>query len=192
MDKSMLNKYFTCSLLLCLAGCAENKYVKTIDQFCLPSATRTAAMAAGEQVLADTHFAIEKLDADAGYIRTYPLAGAQTFEFWRTDSIGSFNRTEADLHSIRRTVELNVTEQSGQLCINCTATTERLSMPREQTASGQSRIMMSPAQRSIQKPGGEQKTNATWLNLGRDKQLETEILNRIDKQLGKAKKEQNK
>jgi hypothetical protein len=199
MNKSILNKLFACSLLFWLAGCAQNKYTKTIEQLCPPAATKTSVMTAAEQVLAGMHFSIEKLDVDAGYIRTAPLSGAQSFELWRADSVGSFNQTEADLHSIRRAVEINISEQAGQLCINCKATTQRLSLP--QSAAGQNRPVMSPDQRSVQKfkLGHEQKSNLTWTDLGRDNQLETEILKRIEsrltadkKQLAATKKEQNK
>ena len=201
MYKSILNKLFACSLLFWLAGCAENKYTKTIEQLCPPAATKTAAMTAAEQMLAGMHFGIEKFDVDAGYIRTAPLSGSQSFEFWRADSVGSFNRSEADLHSIRRAVELNIGERAGQLCINCRATTQRLSLPQSQNATGQNQPVMSPDQRSIQKfkLGHEQKSNLTWTDLGRDNQLETEILKRIEsrltadkKQLAATKKESNK
>ena len=192
MNKLILNKLFACSLLFWLAGCAENKYTKTIEQLCPPAATRADAMTAAEQALAGMHFSIEKLDVDAGYIRTAPLSGAQSFELWRSDSVGSFNQTEADLHSIRRAVEINISEQAGQLCINCKATTQRLSLP--QSTAGQNRPVMSPDQRSVQKfkLGHEQKSNLTWTDLGRDNQLETEILKRIEKQLAATKKESNK
>lgn len=207
MGKSMLNKLLVCSLLLLLAGCAENKYATTTDRLCVPAVTKTGstsspqvnAMKTAENVLAEMHFAIEKLDVEAGFVRTYPLSGAQTFEFWRADSVGSFNRTEADLHCLRRTVELDIGEQAGQLCINCRATTQRLSAPAGQTAIGQNHAIMSPRQRSLQKLGSEQKSNISWLDLGRDNQLETEILKRIEsrlsadkKQIGTAKKGQNK
>jgi hypothetical protein len=194
MNKSILNKLLTCSLLFWVAGCAENKYTKTIEQLCPPVATKTDVMTAAEQVLAGMHFGIEKFDVDAGYIRTAPLSGAQSFELWRSDSVGSFNRSEADLHSIRRAVELNISEQAGQLCINCKTTTQRLSLPQSQSTTGQSRPVMSPDQRSIQKfkLGHEQKSNLTWTDLGRDNQLETEILKRIEKQLAATKKESNK
>ena len=194
MNKLILNKLFACSLLFWLAGCAENKYTKTIEQLCPPATTKAEMMTAAEQALAGMHFSIEKLDVDAGYIRTAPLSGAQSFELWRSDSVGSFNRSEADLHSIRRAVEINISEQAGQLCINCKATTQRLSLPQSQSTAGQSRPVMSPDQRSIQKfkLGHEQKSNLTWTDLGRDNQLETEILKRIEKQLAATRKEQNK
>ena len=201
MNKSILNKLLACSLLFWLAGCAENKYTKTIEQLCPQTADKAQAMSACEQVLTGMHFGIEKFDVDAGYIRTAPLSGAQSFEFWRSDSVGSFNRSEADLHSIRRAVEINIGEQAGQLCINCKATTQRLSLPQIQNAAGQSRPVMSPDQKSLQKfkLGREQKSNLTWTNLGRDNQLETEISKRIEsrltadkKQLAATKKEPNK
>jgi hypothetical protein len=194
MKKSGLNKLFTCWLLLWLAGCAENKYIRTTEQICPPAVTKTDAETIAESVLAEMHFTIEKFDAEMGYIRTNPLSGAQTFEFWRTDSVGSFNRAEADLHSIRKTVELNIGEQSGQLCINCKATTQRLSLPQGQDAAGKDYTNIAESRRSAQKLklGHEQKSNITWTDLGRDNQLETEILKRIEKRLSTAKKEKVK
>jgi hypothetical protein len=190
----MLNKLFLCSLLFVLTGCSGNKYIKTEDQFCAPATAKADAMAAAEHVLAKMHFTIEKLDAETGYIRTYPLHGAQTFEFWRTDNVGSFNRAEADLHSIRRTVELNITEQPEQLCINCKATTQRFSLPQDQTTVDRSLTVLSSSQRALQnsKLSPQRKANITWTDLGRDSQLETEITKRIEKQLASLKKEQKK
>jgi hypothetical protein len=40
-------------------------------------------------------------------------------------------------------------------------------------------------------PTNKQKENISWINLGRDYQLETEIINRIEKRLN-TKREQNK
>jgi hypothetical protein len=186
--KSKSGKLIVCTAILCLAGCAGNGYVVTTQQVCTSAVTKPQLMASAEKVLADMHFAIEKLDANAGYIKTVPLSGAQTLEIWRADSVGSFNQVEADLQTIRRTIELGITDDNapGQVCINCIATTERLSMPQDLTASGQTQIVMSGRQRSVRKLG-ERKTDLTWINLGRDQQLETEILKRIDKQLTAAK-----
>jgi hypothetical protein len=183
-----------CASLFLLAGCAENSSIKTTDHLCVPAATEAAAMTAAEKVLAEMHFAIEKSDIETGFIRTSPLPGAQTLEFWRTDSVGSFNHAEADLHSIRRTVELNISRQSGQLCIDCKATTQRLSLPQDQTAADRSRTVLSADQRAPQKTklGPQHKANITWTDLGRDNRLETEILKRIEKKLAVPKKELNK
>ncbi len=191
----------TCALVLLLSGCAVNKYTKTIDQICPPAISRTDAMTAAEDVLANMNFEIEKFDVNSGYIRTAPLSGAQTIEFWRSDNAGSFNQAEADLQSLRRIVVLNITEQAGQLCINCTATTQRLSVPQGSVDVEQGRPVMSSGQKSLQKTryNLEHKSNISWTDLGRDNQLETEILTRIEshlsmanKQLSSTKKEANK
>jgi uncharacterized lipoprotein YajG len=188
MIKSKSGKLIVYAAILCLAGCAGNGYVVTTEKVCTSAASKPEAMASAEKVLSEMHFSIEKFDASAGYIKTGPLSGAQTLEFWRTDSVGSFNRAEADLQTIRRTVELGIAEGNvpGQVCINCIATTERLSMPQDLTASGQSQIVMSGRQKSVRKLG-ERKADLTWVNLGRDAQLETEILKRIDKKLTAVK-----
>jgi len=189
MKKPILNKLLIYSLLLLPAGCAENKYVKIIDQICPPGAAKADIMATTEQVLGEMHFAIEKLDSEAGYIRTFPLTGSQTFEFWRKDNVGSFNQAEADLHSIRRTTELNVIQQDGRPCLNCRVITQRLSLPQNQNTTG--RELLAETRHSAQKLkfGSEQKTNATWIDLGRDNQLETEILKRIESRLLADKKQ---
>jgi hypothetical protein len=146
-------------------------------------------MTAAEEVLTGMHFEIEKFDVDAGYIRTASLSGSQSFELWRSDSVGSFNQTEADRFSIRRAVEINISEQTGQMCVNCIATTQRLSMPQNLAADDQGRPIMYPGQKSSQKPksGSEHKSTISWTDLGRDNQLETEILKRIEKKLASAK-----
>ena len=187
---SIIKKAAFYVIMLYSAGCAENKYIKTEERFCGPAVSKGELMASAERILAGMHFEIEKLDSEAGYIRTLPLSGGQTFEIWRADNVGALNRAEADLHSIRRTVELNVSEQAEQVCINCKATTERLSISSEQT-SGQSYRAMT-GQKTIQKISREQKGNITWLDLGRDGQLETEIIRRIEKQLAKTRKEKQK
>jgi hypothetical protein len=193
MNKLILNKLLTCSLLFLLAGCAQNKYANTIEQLCPPDTNKAAAMTTTERVLAQMRFSIEKFDVNAGYIRTAPLSGAQSFEFWRADNVGLFNRTEADLQSIRRAVEINISEQAGQLCINCRATTQRLSLPQSQAATDQ-HTAMAYQQRDAKNPNltREQKATITWTDLGRDNQLETEILKRIEKQFAATKKESAK
>jgi hypothetical protein len=63
-----------------------------------------------------------------------------------------------------------------------------LSLPQNQNNTGQG-IPSKTAQ--TPKIGPAQKTNITWTDLGRDNQLETEIVKRIEKRLI-AGKEQNK
>ncbi len=68
-------------------------------------------MEVAEDVLAGMYFTIEKADVDSGLIRTRPLPGAQFFEFWRSDNVGTDNTLAANLHTIRRTVTLDISHK---------------------------------------------------------------------------------
>jgi len=64
-------------------------------------------------------------------------------------------------------------------------------MPQGFATADQSRPIMMPGQGALQKPrtASEHKPNISWTDLGRDNQLETEILKRVEKQLSEKKKE---
>ena len=166
-----------------LAGCGKSEQFEAVEQICIKDAGKQAAMKTAQQVLGEMSFPIEKADASAGYIRTRPLEGGQFFELWRSDNIGAFNSGEANLHTIRRVVEMNITSEDGELCIDCVARTYRLSLP----ASGDTVVshayeVFSKCQAALQKfeLSEEQKENMVWLELGNDEMLSTEILKRLD------------
>ncbi len=149
-------------------------------------------MQAAEDCLGDMYFAIEKADVEQGLIRTRPLTGGQFFEFWRNDNVGSFNAAEANIQSIRRTAELTINEQAGKLCINCEVNVQRLNMPQRQIASSsQAYRMFTKSRESMQRLelDASQKKTAAWVDLGKDTQLETEILKRLEQQIAKLQKE---
>ncbi len=182
--------YTTFVAAVFLAGCAGNQQHKTIESVCMPNLEKAKAMQTVEDVLGRMHFTIEKADAEQGYIRTSPLAAAQWFEFWRSDNVGKFNSAEANLHSIRRIAELNIGRQGEQMCIRCNVKTQRLSLPeREVTSSSQAPGMFSKSSSSVQRLelNREQKKQMAWVDLGRDAELQTEILNRIEKQFAELK-----
>jgi hypothetical protein len=139
-------------------------------------------MEIAEDVLARMYFTIDKADVDSGLIRTRPLPGAQFFEFWRSDNVGADNTFEANLHTIRRTVTLDISQQGEELRIGCNVQVQRLSLPERQVSStarvyeifSQSspllqRLTLDPAQ----------KKEMAWIDLGGDTELATEILKRI-------------
>lgn len=174
----------TCALML--TGCAQPQHQEVIEQICLSDMDKLQAMQTVEDVLSRMHFTIDKSDAEQGVIRTKPLPAAQSFEFWRSDNVGTFNSTEANLHSIRRTAELGISQQAGQLCISCNIKVQRLSLPeREVTSSGRAYEMFTPSSQSIQvlTLHPEQKKDMTWIDVGTDIQLTTEILKRISSML---------
>ena len=189
---------------LLLTGCAEEQQYGAVEPICVENVDKLEAMEIAEDVLAKMHFTIEKADAETatpgidtrrwrGYIRTRPLAGAQFFEFWRSDNAGADNRLESNLHSIRRVVELNMSEQDegppqsgNRLCINCDVQKYRLSMPEhEVSSSARAYEMFSESNPALQnlRLNPEQKAGMAWIDLGKDRQLAAEILRRISSML---------
>jgi len=163
------------------------------ERICLADVQKAAAMQVAEDVLAKMHFIIEKADADAGLIRTRPLPGAQFFEFWRTDSVGGFNSTEANLHSIRRTLELRLSKKAQELCIDCDARTQRLNLPEQEvTSSARAYALFSSSNSSLQSMqlNPTQETGIAWVDLGKDRGLALEVLGRIQRQISKLAEEQ--
>jgi len=175
---------------LALAGCASQQQSEApadegTKQVCLGDVDKAHAMQAAEDVLTGLHFKIQKADTEAGLIRTRPLSAAQFFEFWRKDSVGSFNKTEANLHSIRRTVELQISRKNDDTCIACQVTTQRLNLPEmEVSSSTRAYAMFSKSSESSQKMrlNPEQEAGIAWIDLGKDGQLASEILERIEGQ----------
>jgi len=178
--KSLL--FMACSAFCLLTGCTQPQHQEVVEQICLPDMPKPQAIQTAEDVLGRMHFTIAKADTEQGLIRTKPLPAAQSFEFWRSDNVGAFNSTEANLHSIRRIAELDINQQGGQLCISCDVKVQRLSLPeREVTSSGRSYEMFTPSDQSMQVLAlhDEQKKDMAWVDVGRDSQLTTEILKRI-------------
>lgn len=191
LTKSLI--WVVCAWQLLFAGCAEQQQVV---EFCVPPGSTAQLMHTAEDVLAELHFTIDKVDVEKGLLRTRPLAGAQLFEFWRKDNVGAFNAMEANLHSIRRTVELTVNQpadkQLPQLCVVCNVITERLSIPQRQ-ASDTLPIteMFSQNRLTAHKLEFERnrKRAITWLPLGNDPLLESRILATLKHRFTQAQKD---
>jgi hypothetical protein len=182
---SNLCTYALMTFALILSGCAkQQQYETAAEPLCITGLEKPAVMKASEDVLAEMHFTIEKADANSGLIRTGPLSGAQFFEFWRSDNVGGFNSAESNLHSIRRTVELNMTPQGEKLCLGCNVKVERLSLPEREVSSSHAYQMFSKSTASLQKLtlDPQQKAGMAWVDLGQDSHLAAEILNRIERQ----------
>jgi hypothetical protein len=191
MNKLKSSLFTACAALLFLAGCAEPYRNETVEQICPAGIDKQQAMQIAEDVLGKLRFTIAKSDANLGVIKTRPLAGAQFFEFWRKDNVGSFNSAEANLHSIRRIAELNINQQDTQLCIRCNVNTQRLHLPGQELRSRSRAYDMfsqssSSKQTLILNPG--QKQGMAWVDLGNDTKLATVILKRIEKQINRRER----
>jgi hypothetical protein len=151
-------------------------------------------------------FSIEKLDAEQGLVRTRPLRGAQLFEFWRSDNVSAYDYAEAGLESMRRIVELRVTEEAGdrrpeaggayslqptasRLRIACTVAVQRLSLPAsEVTGVSAAYGIYTRNTPTLQRVAVNQpaRRGMAWIDLGPDPALAARILERIDKRLRQA------
>jgi hypothetical protein len=185
---------------LALFGCAEpNKTAATapVQMICQAGMTRADVVQAAGDVLTEMHFAIEKLDAEQGIVRTRPLRGGQFFELWRSDNAGAYNWEEANLQSLRRAVELRVrpedraqkTEDGNtpRLCLECAVSVQRLSLPPNEVAGTSEAYRIHSAsvptlQRIEVTP--QQRRAMAWIDLGKDPDLAAKILTRIDQRLG--------
>jgi hypothetical protein len=171
-----------------LGGCCAKQCEKPIDKICTQGIDRQAAMAAAQRTLEDVHFVIEKADPNAGYIRTRPLAAGQFFELWRSDTVGSENFAEANLHSVTRVAEIDVNGPDGEVCIACKVATRRLSMPqREVSNATELPGVFGKSSGGLQtiKLDNEQQKVAVWMDMGPDVNLQARILARIKKQIEK-------
>jgi len=189
-----LSIYALMSCILLMAGCVQQPSapigVKVQDNYLYIEQSRgigkADTMEVAEDVLARMHFIIEKADVPGGLIRTRPLPGAQFFEFWRSDNVGGENSLAANLHTIRRTVELNISQRDGELCIGCDVQVQRLSLPERQVnSSARAYEMFSRSSPSLQKLSlhPEQKQAMAWIDLGKDTRFATEILKRIKERI---------
>jgi hypothetical protein len=176
----------TCALVL--AGCGQQQKKSIADSNSLPDIDAGEAMEVAEDVLAKMHFAIDKADVSTGYIRTRPLPGAQFFEFWRSDNVGSENSFLANFHTIRRTVELNMNRRQGQLEIDCDVRIQRLSLPERETFSAARAYgMYTRSGPTLQKLrfSTEQIKGIEWIDLDKDEKLAAEIVKRITERIAR-------
>lgn len=186
-SKILLTSLCFCTVFLGGCGTEQAQPVEPFDDaqgrpVCSANAQVEAVVALAEDVLGRMNFSIDKADAKQGYIRTRPLTGAQVFEFWRKDNVGPFNTSEANLQTVRRTVEVNVSEKDGEVCTDCVATVERMSLPqREGVSATQASVMFTRSVPSLQRLelNPEQREGMTWIELGRDNRLEAEILRQL-------------
>lgn len=177
------------SIIICFAGCGKTVPGTTVNKVCLGGVDRGRLMEEAEKTLCRMNFDIDKADPDAGYIRTRPLCGAQFFQFWREDNAGKRSSFYSNLHSIRRTAELSLTEQNSTSCLACRVTVERLSLP-EVNVTGPSQagaiFVVGTGTKGRVSMQPEQIQNVEWLTVGNDPNLATVIIQQVEKQITKS------
>ena len=176
-------------LLLCctlfFGGCGRPQQAVSSGPVCLAFPAQQT-MAAAAEVLKELHFSLEKDDPQALYIRTRPLSGAQFFEFWRRDNADAYMTSQANLHSLRRIVEIEVYPRGQTVCTLCRVHVQRLSMPERPIESHRNMAAaFTESERTRQTIGVDdrQLEQMEWLDAGPDRALERRILNRLQRKL---------
>jgi len=183
-----LLSFVTITGLSWLTGCGNQNQIAQSEPVCLRTADKSRIMEIAEDVLTRMNFVVEKYDVETGFVKTKPLRGAQIFEFWRRDNAGPSAAAEANLHSIRRTAQLNVSQDNGQVCATCRVGIERLSLPeREITGVSWLAGMFTDSSWGRQRLTlrSEQQEGMAWIDLGPDAALERKILTSIEKKFTK-------
>ena len=167
-------------------GCTSSNQSLSSEPVCLPDTSVDQAMAAARTVFEKMQFELEKDDSQAHYMRTRPLSGAQFFEFWRHDNASTFSGAQANLQSIRRIVELELTPENTTTCIQCRVQVLRLSIP-EQPLTGSGRMggiyTESDIRNQTLEMDSDKLKQVEWLDAGTDPSLEQKILTMIQKQI---------
>jgi len=127
-------------------------------------------------VLHEYHFDIEREDKLAGLIETRYRTGASWLEPWHPDSVGSANRWESSLQSIRRKVLLSVTPVEGGYVVGVEALKELEDVAHADPTAGRATFLdNTPWQRDLNVVNGPP-TPSGWIPKGRDAALEQAIL----------------
>ena len=158
-----------------LSGCSQPVDTTSTKPVCADSLDKMITMDIAQQILLEMNFVIEKYDTEKGVIITRPLRGSQFFEFWRNDNAGADSYSQANLHSLMRTVYVDVTEKFGMACLTCQVGVKRLSIP-ERPIDRLSRTssVFTGGNSSMQRL--ELKGDFDWIDMPDDKALAAKIL----------------
>ncbi len=136
-------------------------------------------------VVHDYLFEIERENKLGGVIETRYKTGASALEPWHPDSVGTANRLQSTLQSIRRKAFVHLTPAPGGYLVGVEAIKELEDVPRAAAFAGAATFLdNSPLQRDLDPVVG-QATPSQWITQGRDNELEQAMLRSINKRLGR-------
>lgn len=116
-----------------------------------------------------------------GRIDTFPEVGSTMIEPNRFDSVGRYNLVESTFQSIRRRAEIRVIPQQGGWLVDAIVYKELEDLPRPENATAGAVAFRND--NSLQSRVSEQTSHTRlsdyWIPLGRDCEIEQEILSEI-------------
>lgn len=120
-----------------------------------------------------------------GRIDTYPTVGATLLEPWRRDSVGTYQRLESTLQSIRRRAVVRVIPGEGGYFVDVAVFKELEDMAQpEHSTAGAATFSYDDTLKRVVNPVGEQSVELGWIPQGRDAALEQKILGKLAARCG--------
>jgi hypothetical protein len=173
-------------LAAAMAGCVQAPEVRYPNPLALSDADAATAEGVARRVLTDMRFQIELPSSRPGIITTLPLTGDNWFEFWRDDTVGTSQRVDASLHTIRRSVTVTVASRDAGSEITVRVLKQRASAPNQAPENISRSIDLYNSRESelVQQDDlGQPLVVYQWINMGRDEALEQLLLERIESAL---------
>ena len=171
--------------MVALAGCHQSAppFELTAQEFSLSGPDdRDAIFEACLEVLRVHRFKLDRVDRLGGVVSTFPVTSQSFFEFWRNDVTTHYDRTEATLRTVRRRVEIRLTDaadrQHKKLIV--TVHRERFSTPDRQynSAAAAFRVFSSGLPSTAGTTIVPARDNV-WIPAGRDGAFEQKLLREI-------------
>lgn len=135
-------------------------------------------------VVHDYLFEIERENKLGGVIETTYKTGASVLEPWHPDSVGTDNRLESTLQSIRRKAYVSVTPVEGGYMIGVEAHKELEDVAKAANLQGAATFLDDNVlQRDLNAVVG-QATPSGWVSKGRDEALEQSMLKSLNRAFG--------
>jgi hypothetical protein len=122
-----------------------------------------------------------------GRLETLPEVGATLFEPWRRDSVGSEQRLESTLQSIRRYAQVRAIPAEGGFWFEVAVFKELEDVVQPENSTAGAAIFRNDSSLvRVESPVGEQEINRGWIPLGRDSALEQEMIAELQARYGSA------
>jgi hypothetical protein len=117
-----------------------------------------------------------------GRIETFPQVGATLLEPNHIDSVGRYNLVESTFQSVRRRGEVRVVPQQGGYQVEAIVYKEFEDLPRpENSTAGAATYRFDNSINSrLDEQVSRTKLSKFWIPMGRDCEIETEMLNEIE------------
>lgn len=129
----------------------------------------------------------DRQDREARVITTYPDTSPQYWEFWRPFPTSDFDRLEANIQTVRRQAQVQFARaaQANEYDMSVRVDVERYCLTERQATDAASAFQMFgaklPTTEGHPEPG---QSDAYWLPIGRDGQMESALLERILRRYG--------